>query len=313
MSITSPYHEGELAVQERTGNRHQASRTGRVIASRIIPGAIPFLARQTMALLGTLDAGGNPWASVLFGAPGFVTAADDQTVVFDLSKTLADPHDPLWSNIEADPHVGMLAIELASRRRLRVNGTVTREGNDVLRLAVAEAYPNCPMYIQRREVLEFGVNGARASSPRSGTVATRTQLELIGRADTLFVASAHPERGADMSHRGGNPGFVEVLDDRTLRIPDYAGNGMFNTLGNFVAYPRAGLLFIDFEGNRLLQLSGRPEIQWQLDEGEDTTGGTRRYWDFTIERWLERELPGKVSWELLDLSPFNPGPNGAGR
>ena len=84
MSIASPYHEGELAVQERTGDLQQASRTGRVIASRIIPGAIPFLARQTMALLGTLDAEGNPWASVLFGAPGFVTAADDQIVLFDL-------------------------------------------------------------------------------------------------------------------------------------------------------------------------------------------------------------------------------------
>jgi len=108
------------------------------------------------------------------------------------------------------------------------------------------------------------------------------------------------------SHRGGNPGFVEVLDERTLRVPDYVGNGMFNTLGNFVSNPRAGLLFIDFEGGRTLQLIGTPMIRWELDAPSDRTGGTRRYWDFTVDRWLERELPQRVDWELLDYSPFNP-------
>ena len=81
---------------------------------------------------------------------------------------------------------------------------------------------------------------------------------------------------------------------------------MFNTLGNFVANPRAGLLFIDFDANRTLQLIGTPEVRWDLDESNDRTGGTRRYWDFTVERWLERELAHRVEWELLDYSPFNP-------
>lgn len=306
MGSISPFHEGELTVQDRTGSTQQASRTGNVIGNRITPRAIPFVAQQTMALLGTLDAEGNPWASVLFGKPGFVTADDDRTVVFDLGRTLVDPHDPLWANIEANPHVGMLAVELATRKRLRVNGTLTRKGIDILELAVAEAYPNCPKYIQRREVLVFGANGTTAPAPQYGTEATSAQLHLVGHADTFFVGSSHPEHGVDVSHRGGNPGFVQVLDERTLRIPDYVGNGMFNTLGNFVAHPSAGLLFIDFEDNRLLQFSGRPEIQWRLDGPEDTTGGTNRYWDFTIERCIQRQLPAKIRWELLDLSPFNP-------
>ena len=142
--------------------------------------------------------------------------------------------------------------------------------------------------------------------PRSGGILSPSQRASIGAADTFFVASAHSERGVDVSHRGGNPGFVEVLDERTLRVPDYAGNSMFNTLGNFVANPRAGLLFIDFDANRTLQLVGTAEIQWELDESNDRTGGTRRYWDFTGERWLERELTHHVEWELLDYSPFNP-------
>ena len=53
-------------------------------------------------------------------------------------------------------------------------------------------------------------------------------------------------------------------------------------------------------------LVGTPEIRFELDEPNDRTGGTRRYWDFTVDRWLERQLPNRVESELLDYSPFNP-------
>ena len=75
---------------------------------------------------------------------------------------------------------------------------------------------------------------------------------------------------------GGNPGFVTLVDDRTLRIPDYPGNSMFNTLGNFTANPRAGLIFLDFESHRTLQLTGRPEILYDVDGTAEETGGTNR-------------------------------------
>ena len=129
---------------------------------------------------------------------------------------------------------------------------------------------------------------------------------MIAGSDTFFVASSHPERGVDVSHRGGNPGFVEVLDERTLRVPDYVGNGLYNTLGNFVSHPQAGLLFIDFDAGTTLQLIGVPKIRWELDRADDRTGGTRRYWDFTVQRWLVREIPQRVECEFLDYSPFNP-------
>jgi len=61
----------------------------------------------------------------------------------------------------------------------------------------------------------------------------------------------------DASHRGGEPGFVQVLDDNHLLWPDYAGNNHFNTLGNLLVDSRVGLLFVDFAGGHLLQLSGR--------------------------------------------------------
>ena len=61
--------------------------------------------------------------------------------------------------------------------------------------------------------------------------------------------------GADISHRGGRPGFVRV-DGDVLTIPDFRGNRYFNTLGNLIAEPRASLLFVDFETGDLLQLQG---------------------------------------------------------
>ena len=82
---------------------------------------------------------------------------------------------------------------------------------------------------------------------------------------------------------------------------------MFNTLGNFEVNPRAGILVPDFENGRTLQLTGRPEVLWNMDDAAGVTGGTRRYWDFTVDRWVQTEnaLPGVT--EFLDYSPRNPG------
>ena len=128
---------------------------------------------------------------------------------------------------------------------------------------------------------------------------------MIAAADTFFVASAHPDRGVDASHRGGNAGFVQMLDDTTLRVPDYAGNSLFNTLGNFAVHPSAGLVLPDFRSGRILQITGRPEIRWDLDV-PDVTGGTGRSWDLSIDAWIE-STPGRPPrWEFLEHSPHNP-------
>ena len=312
----NPFHEGELRIQQRDGVLQQAQGSGRVIAATIIKGALKFIAQQPMAVLGSVDDDQNVWASILFGRPGFMTALDEKTVEFDLSQAGVDPHDPFWTNIEQNPRVGSLMIEFATRRRLRINGETSRPSADRLQLhlAVAESYPNCPKYIQRRQVTIHALDGPNTNSMRhDGDALGDDQQTLIAAADTFFVASAHPQRGVDASHRGGPPGFVNVLDERTLRIPDYVGNSMFNTLGNFSANPKAGLLFLDFDLGRTLQLIGRPEILWDQDDAEGKTGGTRRFWLLQVERWREMSLPATVRWEFLDYSPFNPQPQEATR
>ena len=310
MKIETPYHEGELQVQARVGVLDEGAMNSRVIQDSIIKGALRFINQLPMVVFGSLDQEKNVWASVFVGTPGFMQAEDDRTVTFDLSRMMPNLDDPFWENIQRNSHVGLLAIELASRRRLRINGRITRVSDTALQLHVEESYPNCPKYIQKRHLTLSLTRFAQAVfSSEQGEGLGPLQRTLITKADTFFVASVHPERGVDASHRGGHPGFVNILDDRTLRIPDYLGNSMFNTLGNFTANPRAGLIFLDFESGRTLQVIGRPEILYDVEDLLDETGGTKRYWLLHIDRWLEIAHAPQLNWEFLDASPYNPSIN----
>jgi ferredoxin-NADP reductase len=307
MSISKLYHEGELAVQRRANESDMARMNGGAVGTTIPAGALRFIEQQPMAVIGSIGADGRVWASALFGQPGFLRSLDASTLEIDLSRPRSANDDPLWANLGENPNVGLLVIELGSRRRLRVNGRARKISPERTIVDVERAYPNCPKYIQRRDWKIPATEAQLQAIPGTqGQELNDAQKTWITGADTFFVASAHPGHGVDISHRGGHPGFVKILNDRQLSIPDFAGNSMFNTLGNFASYPYGGLVFIDFEHGRLLQLTGRTEIVWDIDDPKEDTGGTRRYWQFEISDWQECTLPFRLDWELLDYSPFIP-------
>ena len=308
MEARQSYHEGERYVQERAGEHDSALRLEGFAADAIPARAMSFLAEQRMLAIGSADEHGSVFASVIFGAPGLASSADGRSLRLD--RTRIDVHDdPLWRNLRVGVDVGLLAIELASRRRLRINGVVSHIDPARIDVDVHEAYPNCPKYIQRRIPLD--ARGLRSSFERpriEGIALDDARTRLIERADTLFVASRHRERGMDVSHRGGAPGFVRAVNATRIRIPDYRGNSMFNTLGNFAVDDRAGVVFVDFEGGTLLQMTGTATLQFaQPDDARQPTGGTGRYWDFDVERWLEVAIRAPIAWQLLERSPHNPG------
>ena len=173
-----------------------------------------------------------------------------------------------------------------------------------VQISVAEVFGNCPMYIQAR-TLEAESVAAAMSSVRRGSVLTASQQRAIERADTLFIGSVHEGTGADASHRGGRPGFVRVVDERRLRLPDYAGNNMFQTLGNISKDPRVGLLFVDFASGTTRQLTGRARILWDSASFADLPGAELAV---DIEVDLVVELEGRVAGgsRLVAPSPFNP-------
>ena len=307
MEARESYHEGERYVQERAGERDNALRLEGFTAGPIPARAMSFLAEQRMLAIGSTDEHGSVFASVIFGAPGLASSVDGRSLHLD--RTRLDVHDdPVWENLRVGADVGLLAIELASRRRLRLNGVVSRVDPAGIDVDVHEAYPNCPKYIQRRVALDAPAVPTTLERPRVDGIALDDERgHLIERADTLFVASRHRDRGMDVSHRGGAPGFVRVVNPTRIRIPDYRGNSMFNTLGNLAVDDRAGVVFVDFEGGTLLQMTGKATLQFdQPDEARQPTGGTGRYWDFSVERWLAVAIRAPFAWQLIDRSPHNP-------
>ncbi|SFO93367.1 hypothetical protein SAMN05443579_107224 [Variovorax sp. PDC80] len=301
------FHEGELMAQRNAGERDIAVRNGATVGRTIIRGALPFVRQQKTAYAASLDPNGQVWASILLGEPGFLAPSDDAAMLsVDLGQVAKLNADPFWENIRHDARIGLLLLELQSRRRLKINGEAHLEG-ERLEVQVTKSFPICPRYIHRREIVLADAGEATPSSTSSrGNELGPAQLELIADADTFFLASAHATRGADCSHRGGPRGFVRHAGDGVLRIPDYNGNSMFNSFGNFLLNPQAGLTFPDYERRRVLQLAGTVEMMWNQADPQGLTGGTGRFWEFKPSHWIESELPATLQTKFIEFSPFLP-------
>ena len=306
-----PFHPGEQALQARAGLRERMAQVGRKVIRDFMPDQhrelfekLPFL------VAGSVDAQGRPWASLLTGRPGFVSSPDPRTLA-----VAALPHaaDPLAQQLRLGSPLGLLGIELPTRRRNRMNGRVAAVHTGGFSVQVEQSFGNCPQYIQARAPLD--ARGAwPAAAPhvtaRHEGAALGAQAEAVVRqADTFFMATATLRGGVtggvDVSHRGGRPGFVRVQqrDGRSvLTAPDFRGNYFFNTLGNIAEHPHAGWLFIDFEHGHLLSLSGAAHVVWDGPEVE-AFAGAERLVQLTVEDalWLHDALPAR--WSAAQPAP----------
>ncbi|MEU8058327.1 pyridoxamine 5'-phosphate oxidase family protein [Microbispora bryophytorum] len=291
-------HAGEIAVQRRTGVRLAEHGSARVRAE-IPEVAARFLESQRMVVIGTEDREGRVWAAPLTGRPGFVAPSGDRTILVD-----AVPVAPLAGVFDDEHDIGMLAVEPWTRRRMRVNGRARRDGDHLI-VRTEQVYSNCPKYLQKRAIAEDLEPGERTS--RSGDRLSEAQREWIRAADTFFIATHAPGLGSDVSHRGGNPGFVEVVDDRRLVWPDYAGNLMYMTLGNLELNPAAGLLFLDWATGDALHLTGSARVDWDPRE----VPGAQRLVQLDVEHVLEAGGASPLRWAFEEYSRFNPPVRGA--
>lgn len=312
MQIERPFHRGELEVQERLGERFDAEHNARGIQDAIVRGAFRFVEERSFALVGSVDPGGATWSSLVVGEAGFARVPDARRLELDLERVALHPADPLFENLAHDPRVGTLFVDPGTRRRLRINGRA-RRAEQRLVVDVEESFPNCPRFLQKRTLksaVDLSERVATESHERGETLHA-DDLALVTDADTFFVASANPAGGVDVSHRGGPPGFVQALDATTLAVPDYPGNHLYQTLGNFVTNPSAGLTFLDFRTGRTLLLTGTASIVWERAGQETSTGGTNRFWTFRVSGWRAFRLPVRFAWSAPEPSPYDPaGPDG---
>ncbi|ACK85716.1 pyridoxamine 5'-phosphate oxidase family protein [Methylorubrum extorquens] len=288
-AAASPWHRGEVAIQESVGMAGRMAELGpRVIRDHLTDQHRAFFPLLPFAVLGSVDGEGRPWATLREGEPGFLHAPDPFRLRVDGRR---EPDDPAEAGLEDGDGVALLGIELATRRRNRLNGTVECAGPEGFAIHVEQSFGNCPQYIHSRHEGPRIGDGATRPRPVLSDELDPAARALVAAADTFFVASfvedAGGRRQVDVSHRGGRPGFVRVGAEGSLTVPDYSGNRFFNTLGNLLANPRAGLVFPDFATGDLLQMSGRTEIV--LDPNEDERiDGAERLWRFVPERVVFR-------------------------
>lgn len=304
-SANLPFHAGEIEAQRRAKAGDVASWAGRFIRDYMPDQHRAFFEQLPFLVVAAADAEGQPWVTIVEGSPGFVSAPDPRR----LAITARLPaQDPLAAALSPGAGIGILGIELATRRRNRMNGPI-RAAGDSLVVEVRQSFGNCPQYIHER-AWRF------VEAPRSGHARTSQRLDAnqrarVAAADTLFIGSGYdagedrPSDGHDASHRGGPRGFVRATDDGTLlRFPDYAGNNHFNTVGNLLRNPLVGLLFVDFETGGLLHIAGRASVDWAPRDGRDPNAD--RMIEVTVEKVIDRPAALRLRWrdERAELRPL---------
>ncbi|MCU1762814.1 pyridoxamine 5'-phosphate oxidase family protein [Pseudomonas sp. 14P_8.1_Bac3] len=296
----SPWHAGEKQLQAHVGVGERMETLGRrVIRSEMPDQHRAFYRQLPFMLYGAVDAEGHPWASVLEGAPGFVASPEPTALQFNSLPGADDP-----AQLSDGAAIGLLGIELHTRRRNRLNGRVGALTEKGFEVTVEQSFGNCPQYIQLRQFRSVPLADPATRIAQHLNRLDDAAKAVITAADTFFVASyadVDGKRSVDVSHRGGQSGFVQVEGNR-LTIPDFAGNLFFNTLGNLLLNPRAGLLFIDFNSGDLLHLSGRTEV---ILEGPQIEAfqGAERLWTFEVERVVRRPAALALRWRFDGVSP----------
>jgi len=304
----SPFHKGEHRIQERVGVRDRTEMQGRRVIRDHLPEqhrefyeSLPFL------LLGSVDHLGRPWASLVAGPQGFIESPDATRLHLN-APLLAG--DPLNRTLHEGADLGVIGLEPATRRRNRFNGKAGIVGDTGFEIHVDQSFGNCPKFIQTRDVsyVAPSVEGP-APQTRDAALSNIDVQRVIATADTFFIATAYSDErrsastGADMSHRGGKPGFVRMADRHSITFPDFVGNNHFNTLGNIEMNPRAGLLFIDFEKSGLIYMTGKAETIW---DGPELAAfeGAKRLTQITPEEIIVTQNTLPLRFTFGDYSPF---------
>ena len=302
------FHSGELRLQEQADVREKIDQQ----SMRMVRDAMPdqhrkFFEGLEYLFLATVDDCDQPWVSLLTGSPGFVSSPDPKIL---LIKTGEQNDSGALSVLNVGDSIGVLGIDLSNRRRNRMHGRVSNISKGSISVTVVQSYGNCPKYISLREVSERGLPVEKETTINRDAL-DATARKLISAADTFFIASAmkdgsgEPYEGLDISHRGGQPGFVVVDSSSQITIPDYKGNNFFNTFGNLVVNPEVALLFINFETGDQVQIQGTAVLV------EDAVSVARfaeaqRLLSIRIRSVSHKSGALDLRWRLLEGSPFSP-------
>lgn len=301
----SRFHKGERSIHERFGYSTKVEPFGDLhIVARVGPGMREFFEERPFLIVGSANAYLEPTCHFVYGDTGWCTVSEDHSEVVLSGPTAGNA--VLRANIAAQPHVGILAIEPATRQRIRINGLALLTDSEI-RISVRQCYGNCPKYIHAR----VPHSTPRIADAAQNFTALTTELRaMIAAADTFYVASGFldPEdsnEGFDASHRGGKPGFITTPDEHSLVYDDYQGNFFYNTFGNYLKNPHCGLLIIDYDAGHTLQIGATALVTWD-DWKAPKKRGVMATVTFTVTSAVLTPHALPFTWELLERSPLCP-------
>eukprot|EP00977_Amphora_coffeiformis_P029392 scaffold40377_cov168-Amphora_coffeaeformis.AAC.8 len=294
----NPFHEGEVKLQNEANVHHLVMQ----YAPRVVRPYMPdqhrkFYTAQPFMVAAARDMDGNMWSTLIMNHDNhknkavttekdWLTSPDPQTLVFHYGSSPVTPGDALYGALREGSDLGLLGIEFATKRRNRVNGRITKstffsDDDRSFVFSTDQSFGNCPQYIQPRRwwtttttKTSTLVSSQGERNPRKEaypSMLTNDQMRTIHQAETIFTATGYRGEGNDVrfgndaSHRGGPKGFVMVKDERTLLLPEFAGNNHFNTLGNLQMDNRMGITVPFFEDGGMLQMSGWAEVNMDTD------------------------------------------------
>ncbi len=178
------YHAGELGVQARAGVQEEAQQSERVIKTTMKPVAQEFIRQQPLAFVASIDVQGWVWASAVAGPPGFMVAVDERTIHIGEAPTVGDP---LHDNLRVNADVGLLIMEFATRRRMRVNGRADLQPDGSFYVHAQQVYANCPKYIQARRFELITPPDQNTSDVSRTERLTAKQQQWLRHADTFLL------------------------------------------------------------------------------------------------------------------------------
>lgn len=297
-AFAASWHDGERHMQRRAGSDEAlADFAPRIYRNHLGPSQAAFVELLPYVVAGSVDGAGDPWVTVLEGLPGLLSPQGVFALVVNAARNATDPAD---AGLDDGHAVGLLCIDLAMRRRLRLNGWLRREADARFMVEIEQCFGICHKYIQARRWIEPALeHGGGLHEQESLEQLDPDAVAMITDADTVFVSS-YVDRGdvrqVDASHRGGLPGFVRVEPEGVLTMPEFPGNRMYNTLGNFFLNPRGGLTFIDFSTGDMLQLSG----QVTLNSGPAAASFPKaeQTWRFIPQKIIRRRRALASRWQL---------------
>ncbi|RMZ87827.1 hypothetical protein DV736_g4947, partial [Chaetothyriales sp. CBS 134916] len=331
------WHEGENRIHELTGIR----RDGNPNAPFLTPRAANMVQRYSLLALGTLDEDDNIWCTVWGGQPPFMKPLAQS--ILAISTRVDASHDPVVQALfkgkdegeviktsDPGPMIGGLSIHLEVRGRVKLYGRMIagalsasdgqgeapnhgKSGEVQLVVRIDQSLGNCPKYLNKKFI------SSHEPSSKLSSTATHLTAEAIGvirQADLFFVASAHAHEDMDCNHRGGPPGFIRVyqpqdsLAPTQIVWPEYSGNNLYQTLGNLIVTPKAGIVVPNFDTGDVLYLTGEAQVLVGADAAR-VIAKSKLAVSFTVTaaRLVENGLPfrGKLmDDDAQGRSPYNP-------